>query len=68
MLFLYDYVGINAVFQVETCIDMEKIPAVLTLCSGAVGSFIRRVRPGFQRRTVRGQQPVTLENFFCGRR
>ena len=34
---------------------------VLTFCSGSIGILIRRVRSGFQRRTVRGQQPVAPE-------
>ena len=61
MLFLYDHIGINAVFKVKKCVDMEQIPAVLTLRSRPIGVLIRRVRAGFQRRTVHGQQSVAPE-------
>ena len=61
VLFLYDHIGTNAVFQVKKCVDMEQIPAVLTFRSGSIGVLIRRVRAGFQRRTVRGQQPIAPE-------
>ena len=61
MLFLYDHIGINAVFKVKKCVDMEQIPAVLTPRSRPIGVLIRRVRAGFQRRTVHGQQSVAPE-------
>ena len=61
MLFLHDRIGINAVFKVKKCVDMEQIPAVLTLRSRPIGVLIRRVRAGFQRRTVHGQQSVAPE-------
>ena len=61
MLFLHDRIGINAVFKVKKCVDMEQIPAVLTLRSRPIGVLIRRVRAGFQRRTIRSQQPLAPE-------
>ena len=61
MLFLYDHIGINAIFQVKKCVDMEQIPAVLPFRSRPIGVLIRRVCSGFQRRTIRSQQPVAPE-------
>ena len=49
VLFLYDHIRINSVFEVKKRVDMERIPSVLVLCSGAIGILIRRIRPGFQR-------------------
>ena len=61
MLFLYDHIGINAIFQVKKCVDMEQIPAVLPFRSRPIGVLIRRVCSGFQRRTIHSQQPVAPE-------
>ena len=61
MLFLYDYIGINAIFQVKKCVDMEQIPAVLPFRSGSIGVLIRRLCSEFQRRTIRGQHPIPLK-------
>ncbi len=36
VLFLYNYIGVNAIFQIIKCVDMEEVPAVLVLCSGLV--------------------------------
>ena len=60
---LHQHIGINPVFQVEQCVEMIRVPAMLPLCTGSAGIWIFGIRRGLQGGAVNGQQAVTLELF-----